>query len=58
MLARNKKIIYLIGIGFLTSTALSAAYWQTNRYFQSRKRWDIIKNELSKTNPDSLSNLT
>jgi hypothetical protein len=43
MLARNKKIIYLIGIGFLTSTALSAAYWQTNRYFQSRKKMGYYK---------------
>lgn len=44
MLGKTKKIAYLLTIGFLTSTAATAAYWQTNRYFQSRARWTLIAN--------------
>lgn len=52
-----KKVGYVLFIGTLTSTAVAACYWQSNRYFQSRKRWDVIRTELNKTNPDALQTL-
>lgn len=44
----SKKVIYVGIIGVLTSTAATAAYWQTNRYIQAKKRWKLIAEELSK----------
>jgi len=49
-----KKVGYVLFMGALTSSAISACYWQTNRYLQARTRWDIIRKELNKTNPDAL----
>lgn len=42
MSGKNKKILYVSIVGFLTCTAASAAYWQTKRYIQARARWDLI----------------
>lgn len=42
MMKNSKKYIYLTIIGFLTCTTVSACYWQTNRYFQSRAKWTLI----------------
>jgi len=39
-----KKIGYVVIIGALTTTAVSACYWQANRYLQARHRWDTIRN--------------
>jgi len=49
-----KKVGYVLFIGALTSSAIGACYWQTNRYLQARTRWDIIRKELNKTCPDAL----
>lgn len=38
----SKKVIYVGIIGVLTSTAATAAYWQTNRYIQAQKKWKLI----------------
>lgn len=57
MLKKSKKAVYLTIIGFLTCTAASAAYWQSNRYLQSKARWSLIAQELNKKNPDLLSSL-
>jgi len=38
----SKKIFYVGFIGLLTATAMTGCYWQTNRYLQSKKRWQVI----------------
>ena len=50
-----KKIAYLTFVGGLTLSALTACYWQANRYLQARTRWNIIRTQLNNQHPSSLS---
>ena len=52
-----QKYLYLGFIGTLTTTTISAAYWQTSRYFQAKKRWKVIAQELSTDNPENISEI-
>ena len=47
MASRSRKLVYLLFIGGLTTTTLSAAYWQTSRFYQSKERWQVISKELN-----------
>lgn len=49
-----RKAGYVLFISGLTASAMTACYWQSNRYLQARKRWDTINKELSKESPDHL----
>ncbi len=39
---KGRKIFYLTFTGILTSLAMTACYWQINRYLNCKKRWKII----------------
>ena len=52
-----KKVVYVGFIGGLTISAMTACYWQSNRFIQARKRWEVIRQELNKEVPENLGGL-
>ena len=51
---RTRKFIYVGIISFLTSTTLTATYWQISRYQQSTQRWNTIREELNNNHPKKI----
>ena len=49
-----KRIGFVTFIGALTLSACSACYWQSKKYLIARQRWDVIKKELNRDEPESL----
>ena len=52
-----KKILTISILGSLTFTSITGCYWQTNKYKQSKKRWDRLTNILKNFNPLSLDSI-
>ena len=48
---RKKKLIFTIGMGGLTSIAVTGCVWQCKRYFQSIERWEIINDQIENFKP-------
>ncbi|KRX06653.1 hypothetical protein PPERSA_13132 [Pseudocohnilembus persalinus] len=43
---KGKKYLASLVIGGLTCITVSACYWQSERYFQSKRRWSVFKKQF------------
>lgn len=48
---KKKKLIFAVGMGGLTSIAVTGCVWQYNRYYQSIHRWETINEQIDKFSP-------
>lgn len=53
----SKRInwVYIVFMGGLTATAMTACKWQLTKYFRAVERWKVIANELNNDQPTDLS---
>ena len=52
-----RKMVYVLFVGGLTISAMSACKWQSFRYMEAKRRWGVIGEELNKEEPADLGGL-
>ena len=52
-----QKVVYVVFVGGLTISAMSACKWQSFRYMEAKRRWKVIGEELNKEEPADLGRL-
>lgn len=53
--AASQKGLFVVVMGGLTGTAITACRWQYNRYLESKRRWDTIFETLRAEKPFTLT---
>jgi hypothetical protein len=54
---KKKKIAFTIGMGGLTSIAVTGCVWQYNRYHQSIARWNTINDQFDNFSPSEIDEI-